>query len=85
MITSSKTKFEGITMYYFISHPHSQGLSYWKHLIFAIAIAIRLLKSVLAFIAHAVFPFIDIKPTLDLEATSKYLLEQNEWISGKEW
>lgn len=66
-------------------HTQKQGVSYWEHWNFAMGIACRLLISVLAFAMHAVLPFIGIEPRLDLEATSAFLEERNEWIgSAKE-
>jgi len=64
----------------FFEHPYKQGLTYFLHLVFAIGIAWRLLSSVLAFSMHAVLPFISIKPRLDLEATSDFLLERNHFV-----
>lgn len=56
----------------FIHHPHQQGVTYTEHLIFAMGIALRLLSTVIAFAAHAIFPFIDIRRSLDLEATADF-------------
>ena len=67
----------------FIVHPYHQGISYWAHFAFAMGIALRLLQSVVAFAAHAVFPFIGIDRSLDLEATSRFLQGQNDWIEGQ--
>jgi hypothetical protein len=64
----------------FSIHPNQQGVSYTAHLLFAMGIAVRLLYSVIAFAAHAVFPFIDIRRELDLQATTDYLQERNDWI-----
>ena len=66
----------------FSIHPHDQGITYWAHFAFAMGIALRLLLSVLAFAAHAVFPFIGIDRSLDLEMTTRFLQEQNDWIEG---
>jgi len=66
----------------FSVHPHDQGITYWVHFVFAMGIALRLLQSVLAFATHAVFPFISIDRSLDLEATIRFLQEQNDWIEG---
>lgn len=69
----------------FITHPQQQGISYVDHWIFAMGIAYRLLTSVVAFMLHAVLPFIPIAPRHDLEATTAYLMERNQWIeSAKE-
>lgn len=66
-------------------HPQKQGVSYWEHWNFAMGIAYHLLICVLAFAIHALLPFISIEPTLDLEATSAFLAERNQWIgSAKE-
>ena len=62
------------------THTHEQGVTYWEHWSFAMGIAYRLLISVLAFVIHAVLPFISIQPRLDLEATSAFLAERNQWI-----
>lgn len=66
----------------FTDHPQQQGISYIEHMGFALGIAIRLLNSVIAFSLHAFFPFIDIKKSLDLEETARYINEQNEWIES---
>jgi len=66
----------------FIQHPHQQGISYLEHMTFAMGIASRLLNSVIAFAVHAVFPFIDIRHSLDLEATARFIQEQNDWIEN---
>lgn len=63
-------------------HPHKQGISYSEHLLFAMGIAIRLFRSVIAFTLHALFPFIDIKRTLDLQETVNFILERNSWIEN---
>lgn len=64
----------------FTIHTRQQGVTYLEHLYFAMGIAYRLFVSVVAFAAHALFPFIDIKPEHDLEATIAFLDEQNNWI-----
>jgi hypothetical protein len=66
----------------FSRHPHDQGLSYFEHWVFAVGIAWRLLRSVLAFAIHAVLPCITIEKQLDLEATSTYLLQRNDFIEA---
>jgi hypothetical protein len=66
----------------FTRHPQQQGLTYWEHLEFAVGIALRLLTSAVAFALHAVFPFIGIKPVLDLEETAGFMQECNEWIEN---
>jgi type 1 glutamine amidotransferase len=66
----------------FSAHPNQQGISYTEHLLFAMGIAIRLFRSVFAFAAHGIFPFIDIRPSLDLEATMKFLEKENDWIEN---
>lgn len=64
----------------FTQHTQQQGVTYLEHLYFAAGIAQRLLSSVLAFVVHAIFPFIDIDKNLDLEATVEFLKERNHWI-----
>ena len=64
----------------FTQHPHDQGISYLEHLDFAMGIAWRLLRSVVAFAIHALLPWITIEKELDLEATSRYLMDQNGFI-----
>jgi hypothetical protein len=64
----------------FRNHPHKQGISYNEHLVFAMGISIRLFKSVIAFALHALFPFININRTLDLEETAIFIRERNGWI-----
>jgi hypothetical protein len=66
----------------FTNHPHAQGVSYLEHWSFAIGIAWRLLRSVVAFSLHALLPFITIDRQLDLEATSAFLLERNSFIEN---
>lgn len=64
----------------FTMHPHGQGVTYFEHWTFAMGIAWRLFSSVLAFALHAILPLISIEPRLDLEATSAFLLERNQFI-----
>ena len=64
----------------FTQHPHDQGISYFEHWGFAMGIAWRLFCSVLAFAIHALMPWITIEKQLDLEATSAFLLERNDFI-----
>lgn len=64
----------------FTEHPVDQGFTYFSHYVFAAGIALRLLRSALAFVLHAVFPFVPIAPELDLEATSAYVLERNRFV-----
>ena len=66
----------------FTQHTQQQGVTYLQHLGFAAGIAWRLSSSVIAFAVHAIFPFIDIDKTLDLEATIDYLQERNNWIES---
>ena len=66
----------------FNEHPHQQGISYLQHMCFAIGISSRLFRSVIAFTLHAIFPFIDIQRSLDLEATARFIQEQNNWIEN---
>ena len=66
----------------FTQHPHDQGITYIEHWIFAMGIAWRLLRSVVAFAVHGTLPFITIDRKYDLEATSAYLLGQNEFIEA---
>lgn len=64
----------------FTTHPQQQGISYIQHWRFAMGIACRLLTSVVAFALHAILPFIPITPRHDLEKTTAYLMERNQWI-----
>jgi hypothetical protein len=64
----------------FKNHPQKQGVTYSKHLIFAMSIALRLFTSVIAFSLHALFPFISINRKLDLEETARFIQERNNWI-----
>ncbi len=64
----------------FTQHPHDQGISYLEHWSFAMGIAWRLLRSVVAFAIHALIPWITIEKDLDLEATSAYLMDRNGFI-----
>lgn len=61
-------------------HPHEQGVTYFEHWGFAMGIAWRLLASVIAFALHALCPFLTIERRFDLEATSAFLLERNDFI-----
>ncbi|MEJ2181521.1 MAG: DUF6356 family protein [Gammaproteobacteria bacterium] len=67
----------------FNEHPQKQGISYMAHLIFAMRVAVRLFNGVAVFASHAIFPFIPIGRSLDLEATIIFLQEQNDWIETK--
>lgn len=66
----------------FTRHPYQQGVTYFGHWLFAMGIAARLLVSVLAFVLHAMLPFISIERRLDLEATCAFLLERNHFIEA---
>lgn len=66
----------------FTQHPHAQGVSYFEHWDFAMGIAWRLLRSVMAFTLHALIPRLKIERQLDLEATSAYLLQRNRFIEA---
>jgi len=66
----------------FKKHPQQQGITYQEHMLFAMGIALRLFNSVIAFALHAIFPFIGIKRTLDLEQTASFIQERNEWIEN---
>lgn len=66
----------------FTRHPHDQGITYFEHWGFAMGIAWRLLRSVVAFAIHAVLPWITIEKRLDLEATSAYLMGRNDFIEA---
>lgn len=69
----------------FTQHTQQQGVTYLQHLDFAIGIAWRLSSSVIAFAVHAIFPFIGIDKTLDLEAMVDFLQERNNWIESTEF
>ena len=66
----------------FTRHPRRQGVTYGEHWRFAMGIAWRLSKSLVAFGVHAVLPFVSIPRELDLESTAAFLLEQNQWIES---
>lgn len=66
----------------FTLHPHRQGVTYGEHGRFATGIAWRLMKSVIAFGVHAVFPCVSIRRELDLESTAAFLGERNRWIES---
>jgi len=68
----------------FTYHTYEQGITYVQHWVFAMRIAKRLLRSVIAFTLHAIFPFININKELDLEATARFINMQNNWIEGVE-
>ena len=67
----------------FTKHTQQQGVTYLEHLFFAIGIALRLFNTVIAFTLHGIFPFIDIRKELDLEATARFINGKNNWIEGK--
>ena len=64
----------------FTAHPQQQGINYIEHWSFAMGIAWHLMISMVAFVLHAMLPFIPIAPRHDLEMTSAYLMERNQWI-----
>ena len=66
----------------FIQHPYQQGVSYTEHMTFALSIAGRLLQTAISFTLHAIFPFIDIDRSLDLEATAEFINRKNDWIES---
>jgi len=66
----------------FTAHTKQQGVTYIEHWLFAMGIACRLMISVAAFAVHAMLPFIPILPRHDLEATTAYLSERNDWIES---
>jgi len=68
----------------FTQHTQEQGVTYFEHLVFATRISARLLKSVIAFALHAIFPFVGIRKELDLEATAAFILRENDWIENQE-
>lgn len=67
----------------FIIHTQQQGVSYLEHMLFAVGIAYRLWRSVVAFTLHAIFPFFNIKEDVDLESTAAFIVECNHWIELK--
>lgn len=67
----------------FTKHTQQQGVTYFEHMFFAVGIAIRLSNTVVAFALHGIFPFIDIKKELDLEATARFINTKNNWIEGQ--
>jgi hypothetical protein len=75
IITTGRTEMNPFTQ-----HPIEQGISYIEHADFALSIAGRLLVSVIAFFTHAIFPFISIEKSHDLEAMIDYLQQRNRWI-----
>lgn len=52
----------------FTTHPNSIGETYWQHFVFAVIIGLNMILGGIAFIIHAVFPFVLLK------AGSNYLL-----------
>lgn len=66
----------------FTHHVRQQGLTYCEHASFALAIAWRLFNTVVIFTLHGLFPFIHIEPRLDLEATGRFIEQQNRWIEN---
>jgi len=43
-------------------------------------IAFHLFVCVLAFVVHAILPFVPVDPELDRESTAEFLAERNAWI-----
>lgn len=50
----------------FTEHPHSQGETYFQHMMFAFLFALNMLIGGLACIIHAIFPFLFIKTTSNI-------------------
>lgn len=67
----------------FVIHTQQQGVSYFEHMLFAVRIAYRLWRSVMAFTLHAFFPFLNIKQDVDLESTAAFMVECNRWLELK--
>ncbi|MBT3045743.1 MAG: DUF6356 family protein [Candidatus Thiodiazotropha sp.] len=63
-------------------HLHEQDISYIQHASFALGIALRLSASVVMFTLHGLLPWISIQRRYDLEATSVFLVQQNDWIES---
>ena len=66
----------------FTDHPRQQGISYIDHYCFAMGIAWRLLITVIVFALHAILPIIPIAPRHDLEKTTAFLMERDQWIES---
>ena len=79
----NKNDYEVNEMNPFTLHTKKQGVKYVEHMVFAIGIAYRLWRSVIAFTLHAVFPFLNIKVEVDLESTAAFIEERNNWIESK--
>jgi hypothetical protein len=66
----------------FTAHPYQRGIAYFDHCCFVMGIALRFFASVLAFLVHAILPFVPIDPQLDLESTVTFLTKRNAWIEA---
>tara|TARA_Y100001938_G_C8047158_1_gene409577 strand:+ start:209 stop:421 length:213 start_codon:yes stop_codon:yes gene_type:complete len=63
-------------------HPAEKNKTYFQHAWFALKISTQLSVCSLVFAVHAVFPFIPIPYSLNLESTALYLFEKNNDIGG---
>ncbi len=62
-------------------HLKERKISYISHGLFALTIAMRLAASSVAFVVHAILPFVPIPEQLNLEATGLYLFEKDNSLS----
>lgn len=62
-------------------HLKERQVSYLNHARFALTISARLAISSIAFLVHAILPFVPIPAWLNLEATGLYLFEKDNSLS----
>jgi len=58
-------------------HLKERKITYLQHFIFAMRVSLKLTFASTAFFIHALFPFIEMPYSLNLESISLYLLEKN--------
>ena len=58
-------------------HTATVGETYLEHLLFALAVSIRLWLSSFFFFIHALIPWVPVPPNLDLGRMSLFLMKRN--------
>jgi hypothetical protein len=65
----------------FRKHPKENGYSgYLSHFAFAFAVSLRLSIVSTYFLIHAIFPFIPVPKSLNLEETIDFMVDKNQEI-----
>ena len=63
----------------FTSHPRvNVGETWWEHCMFSCGVGIRLFLTSMYFLAHGLFPFIEVHKKWNLECASKWLNKKND-------